>query len=97
MVETAIYGIVDVVAKDLTGGLHLHRHDAAAIRMFIDVAQSERTAINRHPADYELQRFGVITKEGTIKAYDEPVVVITGKAWLATNTGEQADGTNNRA
>lgn len=81
-----IYAIYDTVANELVGTvkLHIHKHPAAAVRFFSDVAADKNTSIGQHPQDYNLLCLGYLTLENNI----EPVkpddqVVITGQAWLA--------------
>lgn len=81
---TRIYAIVDKKADDIIGGLALHKHEAAAVRSFTDVASSDKTMINRHPEDYELVCLGGITENHTIIATERPIVVLTGAAWAAS-------------
>jgi len=86
-----IYAILDTKAGSIIGGLQLHRHPAAAIRVFGDIAADPKSMIAKHPEDYELIELGTLrddhtiakTFNHTIDALDEHQVIITGKAWLA--------------
>lgn len=79
---TAIY---DVKANDFVGNMIvIHRHPAAAIRMFSDAAANTKTDIGQHPEDYELVQLAAITSE------DHPLdlivrgeVLLTGLQWAA--------------
>lgn len=94
---TRIYAIVDKTADAIIAGLHLHKHEAAAVRMFQDVAVDPRSMVNRHPADYELVCLGGITEEHTIIATERPIVILTGAAWkAATDAAEAAKKENSK-
>lgn len=92
-----IYAIRDRIANDLAGYFPLvcMRTDAQAVRYFSDSAQmGEKSAIAQHPGDYELIACGRIEDDGTITAWDNPKVIITGTALLATQTEHQETKTN---
>jgi len=78
-----IYAIRDVVADALVGGLHLHAHEAAAVRFFSDVASDPQTLVARHIADHELVFLGGIQTDTGLIDSVVPHVVITGQAWAA--------------
>lgn len=84
--KIGIYAIFDVVAQMIIGGLQLHRHHAAAIRMFGDVASAKDTAIAQHPKDFNLIFLGQLNDDNTIMAIVPPEVVISGSAWLAAQS-----------
>lgn len=99
-----IYAILDKKAQALTGGLQLHRHEAAAVRVFSDIASDPQTTIARHPEDFELLCLGLLNDEDvydekngvtpirsayTITATTRPTVVITGAAWKAAQKQEE--------
>lgn len=89
-----IYALLDTVARDILGGLHIFRHDAAAVRWFCDLAANEKTAIAAHPTDYELVYIGEVRldDETGIPALipAEPRTVLTGSQWQAmTNRAER--------
>lgn len=73
-----IYAIFDTKAQAIIGGLHIHKHEAAAIRFFGDVAAAEQTMINKHPQDYDLIRLGWISEHNVIVAEAEQTTIITG-------------------
>lgn len=76
-----LYAIEDTVANDLIGGIHIHRHEAAAIRMFSDVAQLEGSMINRHPQDYQLIQLGHLDEKNQL--VENYKLVMTGLQWAA--------------
>lgn len=99
----AIYAIIDIVAMQIIGNSMIEASPAAAIRTFGDLASDNRTIVGAHPADFNLvclayinsyngaesaQRKGDPTSGDT---HAEPEIIITGKAWLATQTAA-ADG-----
>lgn len=63
---SGIYAIYDRVADSIIGGLQTHKHDAAAVRAFTDVARDSQTMIHRHPADYDLVKLGYVTHQCTL-------------------------------
>lgn len=88
-----IYAIRDRVANDLVG-IHMYllmifRTDQQAARYFADAINDETSILNKHPADYELIKVGVINDTGTLGSLEgiafpiQPVVVITGDALVA--------------
>lgn len=83
--RTGIYAILDVKADMLVGGLHLHKAEAAAIRMFSDIAGTPDTTVGRHPDDYELLFLGSIGEDNQITPLCPPVPVLTGSQWAAVN------------
>jgi len=86
---TRIYAIVDKKADAIIAGLHLHKHEAAAVRMFTDVANDDRSMLHRHPDDFELVCIGGLTEQNTIIAMERPIVIITGSAWKAAQKPEE--------
>lgn len=103
MATIGIYAIRDTLAGMLIGGLHMHRHDAPAIRFFTDVATMPDSGIGRHPNDYELVCLANISDDGTIEQWAVPGlngdtayakldvrVVLTGAQWAAM----QQEGTD---
>lgn len=77
-----VYAVIDNITKEILGGLHLHKHEAAAIRFFTDVATLPNSMIAQHPNDYALWRLGYITLEQTLEAHHE--LIITGGTLAAT-------------
>lgn len=78
-----IYAVYDNVAKEIVGGLHLHKHQAAAIRMFADAASDPKTMLAQHPQDYDLVQLGTLGENNEI----EPryTNVLKGAVWHAAN------------
>lgn len=87
-----IYVLRDIAAAAMVGGLHLHSHDASAIRFFGDLASSPDTMVNRHPTDFELLHIGRFDDEqGELLPAQEPTVVITGSQWLAAQSSKETN------
>lgn len=78
-----IYAIYDKVAQTLTGPLMQFRADAAAVRVFNDLATDPKTQIAQHPADYDLLKLGELVDETTI--FPETETILEGSTWLALN------------
>lgn len=80
-----IYAIVDKVAKDILGGLHLHRHPTTAIRFFSDIARQPNTIIASHPEDFALVLVGWldVDGEGDLSVVEDVQVVLEGASWAA--------------
>lgn len=98
MARVGIYAVRDTVADDIIGGLHLFRHDAAAVRMFTDAINDKGTRLNAHPEDHELIKIGFIDESGQYfgAADDEvgfngPDLVITGKQYLQATQAQQVN------
>jgi len=84
-----IYTILDAVAEAI-GPIVTHAADAAAVRMFGDVAADPQTNVYRHPGDYTLLCLGQVYDDGTIvPAAGGPRIVITGAAWKAAHTAAE--------
>lgn len=81
-----VYAILDKVADALTGGLQLHKHEAAAVRVFVDIANDPQTTIAHHPEDFELVCLGQLNEDHTLTAMARPLVILTGAAWKAAQT-----------
>lgn len=78
-----IYSIRDIVSDDFIGGLVTFAHDAAAVRWFGDIASASDTVVAKHTPDFELWCIGELCDApGSLEGCD-PLVVITGAAWLA--------------
>ena len=85
-----LYTIRDTVGEAI-GPIVSHAADAAAVRMFGDVASDANTNVARHPADFELVCLGQVYDDGVIvPAAGGPRVVITGAAWKAANVAAEA-------
>lgn len=87
-----LYAIYDILAQAIAQQIYIAKHDAVAIRWFQDVATTEGSYVRLHTKDFELIRLGTIDDFGSINGERE--VVITGKAWLAT---QERDTTGGRA
>lgn len=90
-----IYCIHDVVSGLVVGGLHLFPADAAAMRMFADVAGSPDTLISRHPSDFQLVCLGELVEprpgftDLPQAVQSDPFVVLTGSQWSASQTSQE--------
>lgn len=91
MKNTAIYAIVDTLAESIIGGLHMFKHDAAAVRFFSDVASQPDTIIAKHLNDHQLVCLGTLdesTCQLTVTDITHPRVVLTGSAWFLSRAEE---------
>lgn len=78
----AVYAIIDNKADMIVSTvLTIHKHPAAAMRFFDDIARSPQSDIAKHPADYDLVQLGYLTEDNQIVA--EHDVILTGKQWLS--------------
>lgn len=90
--RTGIYAIVDLVAKTILGNqVMLHKHDAAAVRAFVDGISHESC---KHPEDYELVCLGYFGDPAELDVGDEWVTpgyrsVLTGAQWKALQAAGQ--------
>lgn len=82
--QTGIYAILDLVADMIVGGLQLHKADAAAIRIFDELARDEKTILGKHPQDFALLKLGNLTEGHDVEP--DSSTVLTGKQWLALQT-----------
>lgn len=80
--HAGIYAIYDKVAGQILGGLHFHKHEAAAIRFFSDVAAMANSQVGQHPADFELVKLGWITVDNKTIVPDYSLV-LSGEKWAA--------------
>lgn len=96
-----IYAILDITADAIVGGLQLHSHEAAAVRMFRDVAAAEGTMIHNHPEEFKLLCLGQLEdrdepKTGilahTITATERPVEILRGASLVALTTEDKTNG-----
>lgn len=79
-----VYAIYDKIAGMLIGNVYalvIMPHPAAAVRLFQDGLQNPETALNKHPADYELVQLGFLSDKNEL--INEFRVILTGEAWLA--------------
>lgn len=85
-----MYAIRDILAEVLVGGVHLFKHDAAAVRFFGDVASQKETIVAKHLNDHELIAIGDIDEAtGLVTPFaDLPRTVITGSAWYLSRAAE---------
>lgn len=85
--KQGIFVVYDKVAETTIGGTMLFRHDAAAVRMFLDAINTKDSAVAAHPADFELRRVGYIDTE-TCEVTDVALVlVVSGAQVLAMQEG----------
>lgn len=53
-----VYVLYDKLAQAIVGGLHLHKHEATALRMFSDIITMNDSRVAQHPKDFDLCRIG---------------------------------------
>lgn len=94
MDSNTIYAVYDNVAKALVGGLYLHKHEAAAVRFFADVASDPQTLIAKHPQDFDLVRLGHINDLAIREDY---CTVLKGSTWIAAHTAALEEENQQRA
>lgn len=96
-----LYIIVDKVTKDVVSPIAaIHRHDAAAIRMFDDIAKAPNSAIAARPSDYALVKLGELSEELAITCeeqdgqlgYIKPITVIEGSTWAELRNQQTKEG-----
>lgn len=96
-----IYAIYDIIAEAIVGQLLMARHDAAAIRIFGDIAAAkEPNVINQHVGDFRLITLGAILEHGQEPGYELHLVelipayriVLEGKQWLALQERDTTEG-----
>lgn len=90
-----IYGIYDNVSRTLAGPLHIFPADAAAVRMFGDIASDPQTLIARHPQDFDLVRLGSLDEEGPNLVEQMPETILTGELWAATQKAAEDNSASN--
>lgn len=76
-----IIAIIDTVANDIAGPLHIMQHDAVAIRFFGDVASHPEGQIGKHIEDYQLVELGILDDDLSIIA--DKKIILTGAQWAA--------------
>lgn len=86
-----IYAIYDNVSQDIIGGLHLHPHQAPAIRMFSDVATMPNSQIALHPADFDLVLLGTLNDDCSITADRKKIPIMTGANWAAAQQNPKGE------
>lgn len=63
--KLGIYAIRDTVADTIVGGLHVFKHDAVAVRFFMDIASDHQTMVARHLGDHEMVKVGELNEDGS--------------------------------
>lgn len=90
---TGIYAIIDLLSRAIIGPLQLHKHEAAAVRVFTDALldPDPRNSVHKHPDHYELIQLGWLEEndEEGFRLVPEPRGVLTGKQWLAAQPPEE--------
>lgn len=84
--RTGIYCIFDTKASMAIGGLHLHKHDATAVRFFNDVAALKDSMISRHPEDFQLIQLGSFEDDADNQLFGldgNTRIVLEGHQWAA--------------
>lgn len=79
-----IYIIVDEVTQDIVGIPMLFRHEAAAVRMFSDLARMPNSDVARHIQDIRLVRIGLL-EDDTLQITPDLHTVLEGGTWAAAN------------
>lgn len=79
--QAGVYAILDLLAKEILGGLQLFKHPAPAIRFFSDVASQQGSIVNSHPEDFSLICLGYVNERNEI--VPNHTTVIDGKTWKA--------------
>jgi len=83
-----LFAVIDLVADEIAGGIHLMKHEAAAVRLFRDTLDHEGSMIAAHPQDFVLVKLGHIDDEH--KLHPEYKTIITGAALAATVASTEA-------
>lgn len=80
-----LYGVLDLKAESLVGGIIMERSDPPAIRAFHDALDPKTNSLlSVHPADFSLMCLGTMSETGEIYTNPEgPKVVATGAQWAA--------------
>lgn len=79
--QSGVYAINDTVAAQLVGGLYAHKHEAAAVRFFCDVAAMSDSLVGKHPQDFDLIRLGFITHENEL--VPDAALILKGSTWAS--------------
>lgn len=77
--QTGIYAIIDKVAGQIIGGLQAHKHEAAAVRFYSDVAAMKESLVGKHPQDFDLYRLGHVNLDHEIEP--EKTIILRGSMW----------------
>lgn len=80
---TGVFCIRDLKAGAVVSGLMLCRHDAVAVRAFVDVLGNPETIVSKHPEDFDLVLVGTFDEESCELVGSPVTVVLTGGAWAA--------------
>lgn len=88
--RTGIYAIYDTVGEAIVGGLHLHKHEAAATRFYNDVMGTRDTVVGQHPEDYDLLFLGTLEddEEQMLSGAVPTRTVLSGKQWVAIHAAQ---------
>lgn len=79
-----LYAIYDTIAEEYIGApIYTFPAAPAAIRFFTDILADKQTSVGNHPQDYELHQLGFLQSVDPVIA-EHREVILTGKAWLAT-------------
>lgn len=78
-----LYMVYDLLAGCVIGQIVQAATDAAATRDFHQALENKESTLNRHPADYNLIRIGIISETGAIDPETTPHTVAQGAAWKA--------------
>lgn len=84
-----IIAIIDTVANDIAGPLHIMQHDAVAIRFFGDVASHPESQIGKHIDDYQLVQLGILDDDMSI--ITDKRIILTGTTWAAAQNPNQTN------
>lgn len=76
-----LYAIIDTQAAEILGTIFIQRADAAAIRMFGDIATHRDSIVAKHTVDFQLATLGSIDDNHVITPGF--AVVLTGSQWQA--------------
>lgn len=88
--KTGIYIVYDKLAQSPVGGLYLHRHDATAIRFFVDVLSDPNSQVGAHPDDFCLMHVGEIHgSDEPIKLTENIRTVLEGSTWASTKAAQE--------
>ncbi|AXL14461.1 nonstructural protein [Microviridae sp.] len=91
-----LYVFFDKLAGCVVGhGVHLFKHDAAAIRFFGDVASDPKTSIAKHVKDYQLLFVGAMDEQGSIELPESglPQLILDGEKWLLSQPSAESTPT----
>lgn len=81
--QAGLYAIKDLMAQSLVGGIYAHKHEAAAVRFYCDVAAAKDSLVGKHPQDFDLLRLGYITHSEEL--IPDLATILKGSTWAAAN------------